>query len=110
MAISLFKKIKKLKSPSPLAICPKYKTLHTSPPKTPKFLHLHAVVEELAGFGAKIHLCSRNEVELNKCLEEWRIKGFNVTSSVCDVTSTEQRLKLMHDVSSVFDGKLNILE
>ncbi|KAL9231386.1 hypothetical protein vseg_006621 [Gypsophila vaccaria] len=69
----------------------------------------HAVVEELAGFGAKVHLCSRNESELNKCLEEWKIKGFNVTGSVCDVTSAEERSKLMHDVSSVFDGKLNIL-
>ncbi|KAH9610348.1 hypothetical protein KSS87_012405 [Heliosperma pusillum] len=69
----------------------------------------HAVVEELGGFGARIHLCSRNEVELNKCLEEWKIKGFDVTGSVCDVTSRDQREKLLDDVSSVFHGNLNIL-
>ncbi|KMT18387.1 hypothetical protein BVRB_2g025400 isoform A [Beta vulgaris subsp. vulgaris] len=69
----------------------------------------NAVVEELGGFGAKIHLCSRNEVELNKCLEEWKIKGFQVSGSVCDVTSREQRQKLMQDVASIFNGKLNIL-
>ncbi|KMT18388.1 hypothetical protein BVRB_2g025400 isoform B [Beta vulgaris subsp. vulgaris] len=70
----------------------------------------NAVVEELGGFGAKIHLCSRNEVELNKCLEEWKIKGFQVSGSVCDVTSREQRQKLMQDVASIFNGKLNILK
>ncbi|KAL2926768.1 hypothetical protein RDABS01_023090 [Bienertia sinuspersici] len=69
----------------------------------------YAVVEELGGFGAKIHLCSRNEEELNKCLEEWRSKGFQVSGSVCDVVSREQRVKLMQDVSSTFNGKLNIL-
>ncbi|XP_021757269.1 tropinone reductase homolog At5g06060-like [Chenopodium quinoa] len=69
----------------------------------------NAVVEELGGFGAKIHLCSRNEEELNKCLDEWKVKGFEVSGSVCDVSSREQRQKLMQDVSSIFNGKLNIL-
>ncbi|KAH9618004.1 hypothetical protein KSS87_011508 [Heliosperma pusillum] len=52
---------------------------------------------------------SRNEVELNKCLEQWKIKGFHVTGSVCDVSSKDQREKLLDDVSSVFHGNLNIL-
>lgn len=69
----------------------------------------NAVVEELGGFGARIHLCSRNEDELNKCLEEWKAKGFDASGSVCDVSSREQRQKLMQDVSSIFNGKLNIL-
>ncbi|KAF5729613.1 hypothetical protein HS088_TW21G01780 [Tripterygium wilfordii] len=69
----------------------------------------HAVVEELAGLGATVHTCSRNETELKKCLKEWEGKGFVVTGSVCDVSFRAQREKLMEEVSSVFNGKLNIL-
>lgn len=68
-----------------------------------------AVVEDLAGFGARVHICSRNQEELTKCLKDWEAKGFGVTGSVCDVSSREQREKLIQDVSSIFFGKLNIL-
>ena len=67
------------------------------------------MVEDLAGFGAKVHICSRNQVELNKCLKDWEAKGFAITGSVCDVSSREQREKLIQHVSSIFGGKLNIL-
>jgi hypothetical protein len=66
-------------------------------------------VEELAEFGAAVHICSRNEDDINKCLEEWKIKGFNVTGSVCDLLFRDQRETLMETVSSIFHGKLNIL-
>ncbi|XP_058099396.1 tropinone reductase homolog At5g06060-like isoform X2 [Magnolia sinica] len=69
----------------------------------------HAVVEELSGFGASIHTCSRNEAELDRCLREWARLGFHVTGSVCDLSSRADREKLLEKVSSVFDGKLNIL-
>ncbi|XP_043699398.1 tropinone reductase homolog At5g06060-like isoform X3 [Telopea speciosissima] len=69
----------------------------------------YAVVEELAGLGAAVHTCSRNEAELNGCLRDWVGKGFQVTGSVCDASSRPQREKLMETVSSVFGGKLNIL-
>ncbi|KAK9176112.1 hypothetical protein WN944_028125 [Citrus x changshan-huyou] len=36
-------------------------------------------------------------------------KGFKVTGSVCDVSSRIEREKLINQVSSLFDGKLNIL-
>ncbi|GFZ15026.1 hypothetical protein Acr_24g0012160 [Actinidia rufa] len=39
----------------------------------------HAVVEELAELGATVYTCSRNEAELNRCLQEWAAKGFTVT-------------------------------
>nr|UIP35235.1 noroxomaritidine/norcraugsodine reductase 2 [Leucojum aestivum] len=68
-----------------------------------------AIVEELAGFGATVHTCSRNKAELNECLQEWEKLKFNVTGSVCDVSSRAEREKLMEVVSSVFNGKLNIL-
>lgn len=69
----------------------------------------YAVVEELAELGAVVHTCSRNETELNQRLQEWSLKGFTVTGSVCDATSRTQREELMEKVSSVFNGKLNIL-
>ncbi|KAF6176025.1 hypothetical protein GIB67_032648 [Kingdonia uniflora] len=68
-----------------------------------------AVVEELAELGAIIHTCSRNEAELNGCLEDWKKKGFKVSGSVCDVLSREARNKLMDIVSHTFNGNLNIL-
>ncbi|KAK0606387.1 hypothetical protein LWI29_037211 [Acer saccharum] len=69
----------------------------------------HAVVEEFAELGAIVHTCSRNEAELNKCIHEWEIKGFKVSSSVCDVSSRAEREKLMNTVSSVFKGAMNQL-
>ncbi|XP_038723580.1 tropinone reductase homolog At5g06060-like isoform X2 [Tripterygium wilfordii] len=68
-----------------------------------------AIVEELAGLGASVHTCSRNEAELEKCLREWESKGCRVTGSVCDLTSRTQRETLVTKVSSLFNGKLNIL-
>ncbi|KAJ4835277.1 beta ketoadipate:succinyl-CoA transferase, tr1 [Turnera subulata] len=69
----------------------------------------YAIVEELAEFGARVHTCSRNEKELNERVQEWESKGYKVSGSVCDLTSRTQREQLISEVSSVFDGKLNIL-
>nr|ABW81156.1 TRL15 [Capsella rubella] len=68
-----------------------------------------AVVEELSIFGARVHTCARDETQLQECLREWQAKGFQVTTSVCDVSSRDQRENLMEKVSSLFQGKLNIL-
>ncbi|CAH2060161.1 unnamed protein product [Thlaspi arvense] len=68
-----------------------------------------AVVEELAMLGARVHTCARDETQLQESLREWQAKGFQVTTSVCDVSSREQREKLIETVSSLFQGKLNIL-
>ncbi|KAI4382818.1 hypothetical protein MLD38_008731 [Melastoma candidum] len=68
-----------------------------------------AVVEELGGFGARVHTCSRNGEELTKCLKEWESRGLMVTGSVCDLSSREQRQQLIEEVASLFSGKLNIL-
>ncbi|XP_056856227.1 tropinone reductase homolog At2g29300-like isoform X2 [Raphanus sativus] len=69
----------------------------------------YAIVEELANFGAKIHVCDISETLLNQSLSEWEKKGFQVKGSVCDVTSRSERETLIQNVSSLFDGKLNIL-
>ncbi|KAK7387413.1 hypothetical protein VNO78_28202 [Psophocarpus tetragonolobus] len=68
----------------------------------------HAIVEDLCGFGATVHTCSRNQAELDKCLAEWRSKGFLVSGSVCDISSQPQRENLIQEVTSIFNGKLNI--
>ncbi|KAI4323875.1 hypothetical protein L6164_023450 [Bauhinia variegata] len=68
-----------------------------------------AIVEELAVLGARVHICARNEAQLNECLHDWATKGYQVTGSVCDVTSRPQREDLITRVSSLFNGKLNIL-
>ncbi|KAF5206300.1 Tropinone reductase [Thalictrum thalictroides] len=68
----------------------------------------HAIVEELAGLGASIHTCARDETELNQVLHDWTESGFSVTGSVCDLSVRQQREKLMEDVSSIFKMNLNI--
>ncbi|KAK1568175.1 hypothetical protein Q3G72_021417 [Acer saccharum] len=69
----------------------------------------YAIVEELAGFGAIVHTCSRNQTEINDRIQEWQSKGLEVSGSVCDLKIRAQRENLMETVSSLFDGKLNIL-
>ncbi|KAF4380402.1 hypothetical protein F8388_024695 [Cannabis sativa] len=69
----------------------------------------HTIVEELLGLRAKVRTCSRNAEELSSCLMGWENLGFEVSGSVCDVSKRAQRERPMEIVSSVFDGKLNIL-
>ncbi|EOA28581.1 hypothetical protein CARUB_v10024808mg [Capsella rubella] len=69
----------------------------------------HAIVEELAGFGARIHVCDISKTLLDQSLSEWEKKGFQVSGSICDVSSHSERETLMQTVSKLFDGKLNIL-
>ncbi|KAK4267967.1 hypothetical protein QN277_024680 [Acacia crassicarpa] len=69
----------------------------------------NAIAGELAEFGAVVHICSRNQEDIDKCLKEWESRGFHVSGSVCDVQFRDQRESLMETVASVFHGKLNIL-
>ncbi|KAF5446857.1 hypothetical protein F2P56_032455 [Juglans regia] len=69
----------------------------------------YAIVEELAGLGATVYTCSRNEADLNGCLSDWEKKGFRVVGSVCDLTSRTQREELMNKVSDQFKAKLDLL-
>ncbi|XP_027065239.1 tropinone reductase homolog [Coffea arabica] len=69
----------------------------------------HAIVGELAGFGATVYTCSRNQKDLDERLQEWGAKGFKVYGSTCDLSSRTEREELMNNVSSTFNGKLNIL-
>ncbi|CAN6381949.1 unnamed protein product [Urochloa humidicola] len=69
----------------------------------------HAIVEELAGFGARVHTCSRNAAELEERRLRWEEKGLMVTVSICDVSVRADREKLMDTVKGIFNGKLDIL-
>ncbi|CAN6381941.1 unnamed protein product [Urochloa humidicola] len=69
----------------------------------------HAIVEELAGFGARVHTCARNAAELEECRRLWAKKGLIVTVSVCDVAVRADRERLMDTVKATFNGKLDIL-
>jgi Tropinone reductase 1 len=66
-------------------------------------------VEELVGFGARVHTCSENAAELEKCRRRWEELKLPVTVSVCDVSVRAEREKLMETVKQTFDGKLDIL-
>ncbi|KAH8507391.1 hypothetical protein H0E87_009791 [Populus deltoides] len=69
----------------------------------------YAIVGELAALGAIVHTCGRSQDQLSENIREWKAKGFKVTGSVCDLSSNAEREKLMEEVSSFFDGKLDIL-
>ncbi|KAG8090266.1 hypothetical protein GUJ93_ZPchr0011g26958 [Zizania palustris] len=69
----------------------------------------HAIVEELAGFGARVHTCARNAAELEACRLRWEEKNLRVTVSVCDVSVRAEREKLMAAVEENFGGRLDIL-
>ena len=71
----------------------------------------HAIVEELARLGARVHTCSRNAAELEECRRRWTEKGLQVTVSVSvsDVAVRADREKLMDTVRDTFAGKLDIL-
>lgn len=71
--------------------------------------HRHAIVEELASLGATVHMCSRNKDELERSLRDWEEQGLEVSGSVCNVSSEADRERLLDDVSSIFNGKLDIL-
>ncbi|KAG0530818.1 hypothetical protein BDA96_05G219700 [Sorghum bicolor] len=69
----------------------------------------HAIVEELAAFGVRVHTCSRSAADLEACRRRWSDKGLQVTVSACDLAVRADRERLMETVKATFDGKLDIL-
>jgi len=68
----------------------------------------HAIVTELAQtFRCKVLTCSRNEEELNSCLEDWKQKGLNVRGIVADVSTTEGRDAIMNQLMMLVKEKNN---
>ncbi|KAJ1280561.1 hypothetical protein BS78_04G242500 [Paspalum vaginatum] len=63
----------------------------------------------MASLGATVHTCAKDEAVLRRCLKEWEARSLAVTASACDVSVRTDREALAGQVSSMFDGKLNIL-
>ena len=45
-------------------------------------------MEELAGFGVRVHTCARGDADLQECLRRWGADGrlARVTGTACDIT------------------------
>ncbi|CAD6255922.1 unnamed protein product [Miscanthus lutarioriparius] len=69
----------------------------------------HAIVEELAAFGVRVHTCSRSAADLEACRRRWSEMGLDVTVTACDLAVRADRETLMETVKATFDGKLDIL-
>uniref|UniRef100_A0ACD5X2Q4 Uncharacterized protein n=1 Tax=Avena sativa TaxID=4498 RepID=A0ACD5X2Q4_AVESA len=69
----------------------------------------HAIVEELARHGARVHTCSRNAEELEECRRRWEEQDLHVTVSVCDVSVRGEREKLVDTAKRALGGKLDVL-
>ena len=61
-----------------------------------------AIVEGLAGHSlgsnCRVFTCSRNQQELDVCLQEWNSMGYNVCGVQADVSTKEGRHKLMIEI------------
>ncbi|XP_040375785.1 noroxomaritidine/norcraugsodine reductase-like [Oryza brachyantha] len=77
-----------------------------------------AVVEELAGFGVRVHTCSRDDAGLQECLRQWNSGGAAgegvvlaapVTASVCDVSVRGDREALVAAARDALGGRLDVL-
>lgn len=68
-----------------------------------------AVVEELAGLGARVFTCARNAEDLAALLEHCSSAGWDVQGISADVSKAEDRQRLMQAVSDAFGGRLNCL-
>jgi Tropinone reductase 1 len=74
-----------------------------------------AIVEELAGFGVRVHTCSRSDADVQERLREWdadvdagRLRG-RVTASTCDVSVRADREALVAAARAELGGRLDIL-
>ncbi|CAO2181834.1 unnamed protein product [Urochloa humidicola] len=70
-----------------------------------------AIVEELAGFGVRVHTCARSDADLQECLRRWGADGrlARVTASACDVASRGDRERLVAAAAEELGGRLDIL-
>lgn len=67
-----------------------------------------ATALELCSHGAKVVLNGRNPERLQKTLEEFKGKGYNVTAISCDITSAADCEKLINQTIETY-GRLDIL-
>ncbi|OEL17389.1 Tropinone reductase-like protein [Dichanthelium oligosanthes] len=70
-----------------------------------------AIVEELAGFGVRVHTCARSDADLQECLRRWGADArlARVTASACDVAVRGDRERLVARAREELGGRLDIL-
>ena len=70
-----------------------------------------AIVEELAGFGVRVHTCARGDADLQECLRRWGADGrlARVTGTACDVAARADRERLVAAAREELGGRLDIL-
>mmetsp|Transcript_9482 Transcript_9482/g.9541 ORF Transcript_9482/g.9541 Transcript_9482/m.9541 type:complete len:299 (-) Transcript_9482:83-979(-) len=68
-----------------------------------------SVVEECCDMSGRVFTCSRNEKELNECLQAWNEKGYDVGGVVADVSKHEDREKLVSCALKFFNNKIHVL-
>lgn len=62
------------------------------------------MAREFAGQGAKVVICARDEVELERSRQDLVAHGAEATAVVCDVTEREQVGRVIGDVEARFGG------
>lgn len=67
-----------------------------------------SAVEEFLELGAEVFIVSRNQKDIEKQLQVYKVKGYKVDGMKCDVTNISDRQKLFNKVNSLW-GKLDIL-
>uniref|UniRef100_A0ACD5XF63 Uncharacterized protein n=1 Tax=Avena sativa TaxID=4498 RepID=A0ACD5XF63_AVESA len=74
-----------------------------------------AIVEELAGFGVRVHTCARSDADVRERLRGWeadadagRLRA-RVTATACDVSVRADREALVATARAELGGKLDIL-
>ena len=68
-------------------------------------------MEELAGFGVRVHTCARGDADLQECLRQWGADGrlARVTGTACDVTVHADWERLVAVAREELGGRLDIL-
>jgi Tropinone reductase 1 len=68
-------------------------------------------VDELAGFGVRVHTCACGDPDLQECLHQWGADGrlARVTGTACDVTVHADRERLVAAAREELGGRLDIL-
>ena len=66
-----------------------------------------AIVEELAGFGVRVHTCARGDADLQECQRRWGADGrlAHVTGTACDVAVGADRERLMAAAREELGGR-----
>ncbi len=60
----------------------------------------HAIADEMLQLGAAIYIAARNREEVEACIDAWQQKGFTAIGTVADLSSSEDRRRLMKELKS----------